>query len=142
MNEEDPMHRRPIDPVIPSAQESALAETSRAALAAGQRFTTGDLPPNVARLLMDILEQTAAGNAVALVPVEAEVTTQQAADLLNVSRPFVVRLVENGTLPAHKVGKHRRLSLRDVLAYKAAYTANGEQALDEVIAFDQESGLF
>jgi len=135
------MHRSPIDPVIPSAQEAKLAETARAALAAGQRFTTDDLPPSVARLLMDILKQTAAGNAVALVPVETEVTTQQAADLLNVSRPFVVGLVENGTLPAHMVGKHRRLSLRDVLAYKADYIAKGEQALDEIVAFDQEYGL-
>jgi len=135
------MRRSPIDAVIPSAQEAKLAETARAALAAGQRFTTDDLPPNVARLLMDILEQTAAGNAVALVPLEAEISTQQAADLLNVSRPFVVGLVENGTLPARKVGKHRRLSLRDVLAYKADYTAKGEQALDEIVAFDQEFGL-
>ncbi len=135
------MHRSPIDPVIPSAQEAKLAETARAALAAGQRFTTDDLPPTVASLLMDILKQTAAGNAVTLVPVEAEITTQQAADLLNVSRPFVVGLVENGTLPAHKVGKHRRLSLRDVLAYKADSFAKGQNALDEIVAFDQEFGL-
>ncbi len=135
------MHRSPIDPVIPSAQEAKLAETARAALAAGQRFTTDDLPPTVASLLMDILKQTAAGNAVTLVPVEAEITTQQAAVLLNVSRPFVVGLVENGTLPARMIGKHRRLSLRDVLAYKADSFAKGQNALDEIVAFDQEFGL-
>ncbi len=135
------MHRSPIDPVIPSAQEAKLAETARAALAAGQRFTTDDLPPTVASLLMDILKQTAAGNAVTLVPVEAEITTQQAADLLNVSRPFVVGLVENGTLPARMIGKHRRLSLRDVLAYKADSFAKGQNALDEIVAFDQDFGL-
>ena len=135
------MRRSPIDPVIPSAQEAKLAETAHAALAAGQQLATDDLPPSVARLLMDILKQTAAGNAVALVPVEAEVTTQQAADLLNVSRPFVVGLVENGTLPARTIGKHRRLSLRDVLAYKADQFAKRERALDEIVAMDQEYGL-
>ena len=135
------MHRIPIDPVIPSAQEAKLAETALAALAAGQRVATDDLPPIVTRLLMDILEETAAGNAVTLVPVEAEVTTQQAADLLNVSRPFLVGLVENGTLPARMVGKHRRLFLRDVLAYRADQFAKREQALDEIVAFDQEFGL-
>lgn len=135
------MRRHSVDPVIPSAQDVKLAELARAALAAGQRFTTDELPSNVARLLMDILKQTAAGNAVTLVPVEAEVTTQQAADLLNVSRPFVVRLIENGTLPARMIGKHRRLLLTDVLAYKADQFTKREQALDEILAMDQEYGL-
>jgi len=135
------VRRNPIDPVTPSPQEATLARAARAALTAGQKFSTDDLPPIVTRLLMDILEETAAGNAVTLVPVEAEVTTQQAADLLNVSRPFLVGLVENGTLPARMVGKHRRLFLRDVLAYRADQFAKREQALDEIVAFDQEFGL-
>lgn len=135
------MHRTPIDPVVPSAQEAVLAETARAALAAGQKFTKDDLPPIVTRLLMDILEETAAGHAVTLAPVEAEITKQQAADLLNVSRPFLVGLIDNGTLAARMVGRHRRLSLRDVLAYKADQVAKREQALDEMVAIDQELGL-
>ncbi len=150
------MPRPHVDPVIPSDQDAMLAKTARLALersealdkalhvqisAAGQEVTTLDLPPVVTRLLMDVLKETAAGNAVTLVPVEAEVTTQQAADLLNVSRPFLVGLVENGTLPARMVGKHRRLPLRDVLAYKADCFAKREQALDEIVAFDQEFGL-
>jgi excisionase family DNA binding protein len=135
------MHRTPIDPVVPSAQEAALAETARAALAAGEKFTKDDLPPIVTRLLMDILEETAAGHAVALVPVEAEITTQQAADLLNVSRPFLVGLIDNGTLPARMVGKHRRLLLQEVLAYKAEWVAKRERALDEMVAIDQGLGL-
>jgi excisionase family DNA binding protein len=135
------MRRTPIDPVIPSAQEAVLAQTARAALAAGQKFTKDDLPPIVTRLLMDILEETAAGHAVALVPVEAEITTQQAADLLNVSRPFLVGLIDNGTLPARMVGKHRRLLLQEVLTYKAERFARREHALDEMVAIDQELGL-
>ena len=135
------MHRTPIDPVIPTAQEARLAETARAALAAGQRFTTDDLPPNVARLLMDILKQTAAGNAVTLLPVEAEVTTQQAADLLNVSRPYLVGMIDKGLLPSRMVGNQRRLPLTDVLAYKAENRAKRRETLREMAALDQELGL-
>ena len=120
------MHRTPIDPVVPSAQEWALRQ-ALAALAAGQKFTKDDLPPIVTRLLMEILKETEIGNAVALVPVEAEITTQQAADLLNVSRPFLVGLIENGTLAGRMVGKHRRLSLQEVLAYRAERFAKRER---------------
>jgi excisionase family DNA binding protein len=100
-----------------------------------------DLPPVVTRLLMDILDETAAGRAVSLVPLEPEITTQQAADLLNVSRPYVVGLIEKGTLPARMVGNHRRLPLQDVLAYKADSRAKRRQALHELAAYDQELGL-
>lgn len=135
------MHRTPIDPIIPSDQDTVIAASARLAIAAGQNITMRDLPPVVSRLLVDILKETEIGNAVALVPVEAEITTQQAADLLNVSRPFVVGLIEKGTLAGRAVGKHRRLSLRDVLAYKAAQFTKREQALDQIVALDQELGL-
>ena len=150
------MPRRHRDPLIPSDHDALLAEAARLALersealdealhvqinTAGHQVTTVDLPPVVTRLLMDVLRETAAGNAVTLVPVEAEITTQQAADLLNVSRPFLVGLINKGTLAARMVGKHRRLSLRDVLAYKADQFTKREQALDEIVATDQELGL-
>jgi excisionase family DNA binding protein len=76
-----------------------------------------------------------------MVPVEAEITTRQAADLLNVSRPHLVSLVDNGTLPARLVGRHRRLLLRDVLTYKADLFAKRSKVLDEIVAIDQELGL-
>jgi excisionase family DNA binding protein len=122
----------PGEPTFPSDQDAVLAREVSLALenaggtalrvqvaAAGRELTTFDLPPSVARLLLDILKETAAGHTVSLVPLEAEITTQQAAELLNVSRPYVVGMIEKGMLPARLVGNQRRLPLRDVLAYAA-----------------------
>ena len=135
------MNRSATSTQIPSPHEARSAEAARAALAAGQAVAAGDLPPIVTRLLMDILRETAAGKAIALLPIANEVTTQQAADILNVSRPFLVGLVEKGVVPARKVGKHRRLHLSDVLAYKSRQFEQREQALDEMAGIDQELGL-
>jgi excisionase family DNA binding protein len=109
--------------------------------AAGHEVTTLDLPPVVARLLVNILKETAAGHAVTLVPFEAEITTQQAAELLNVSRPYVVAMIDKGTLPARMVGNQRRLPLKDVLAYRADNRARRRQTLRDLAALDQELGL-
>ena len=76
------------------------------------------------------------------VPPEPEITTQQAADLLNVSRPYVAGLIDKGMLPAARmVGNHRRLPLQDVLAYRAESHDRRRQTLDELAAYDQELGL-
>jgi excisionase family DNA binding protein len=110
--------------------------------AAGCEVRSFDLPPVVARLLMDILKKTAAGHAVALVPFQQEITTQQAADLLNVSRPYLESMIDNGTLPARMVGNQRRLPLKDVLAYKAENRAKRRETLRQLTELDQELGLF
>ncbi len=110
--------------------------------AAGREVTTVDLPPVVARLLMGILKETAAGHAVTLVPFQKEITTQQAADLLNVSRPYLVRMIDKGELPARMVGNQRRLPLKDVLAYREENRAKRLETLKELVAHDQKLGRF
>ncbi len=145
-----------LDPVVPTAHDAMLAKTARQALErgdaldqalhvqinlAGQEVTTLDLPPVVTRLLMDILRETAAGKAVSLVPVDAEITTQQAAAILNVSRPYVIGMIDKGLLPSRMVGNQRRLPLPDVLAYKADNRAKRHAVLAELMAYDQELGL-
>lgn len=139
-------------PVVPTEAEMKLAKVSGPALARllkspRQRVSvqvdsqTISLPVSAFRLLSDILNEMAQGNTVTLIPIHAELTTQQAADLLNVSRPFLVGLIEAGTIPARKVGTHRRVLSRDVLRYKQKTDANRLKALEELSALDQELGL-
>ena len=100
-----------------------------------------ELPTSALRLLMDILAELAEGNAVKVVPVHAELTTQEAADLLNVSRPHLVKLLEDGQLPFHKTGKHRRVKFADLMQYKSAREQASEQAMAELAQQSQELGM-
>ena len=97
-----------------------------------------ELPASVCPLLIEILRDMAAGSAVAVLRKDAELTTQQAADFLNVSRPFLIGLLEGGTVPFHKVGTHRRVRYEDILRHKNAADAARRQALDELAADAQE----
>lgn len=99
------------------------------------------IPASAFRLLNDILTQMAQGNAVTLIPVHAELTTQQAADLLNVSRPFLIEQLEKKAIPYRKVGTHRRILFKDVMDYKRRIDENRLQALEELSAQAQQLDL-
>lgn len=136
-----------------SPEESELARESSRLLAAcighGKtarlRVIDGDgvieVPVAALRMLVDILTNMAAGNAMSLVPIHAELTTQQTADFLNVSRPYVVGLLERGELPHHKVGTHRRVRFSDLMAYREAQLRKSKASLADLAKLDQESGL-
>ena len=87
------------------------------------------LPAPAVRLLNEILKEMAKGNAVTLIPVDAMLTTQEAADILNVSRPFLIGLLEAGRIPYQRLGSHRRILLRDLMTFKAKADTDREEAL-------------
>jgi excisionase family DNA binding protein len=93
-----------------------------------------ELPPSVTRGLFAVLGTLAQGDAVAVVPADNELTTQEAADLLGVSRPYLVKLIDQGKLPCRWVGSHRRLRVEDVLAYRRVRQINRREAMNELVA--------
>lgn len=149
------MYAVPVYPGVrmPTEKEASLALESSRLLAAcigrGEsarlRLIDGEtdvtVPVSAIHMLVDILNQMAQGNAVSLVPIHAELTTQQAADLLNVSRPFLVKQLEAGAIPFYKVGRHRRIRFSDLMAYRERLDQQGANAADELAAQAQELGL-
>lgn len=99
--------------------------------------------PTVAfRFFVDVLTELANGNAVTVAPVHAELTTQQAADLLNVSRPYLIKLLDEERLPYRRVGNRRKVQLVDVLDYKRHDAARRKEILDELTLEAEELGLY
>ena len=99
------------------------------------------IPSGALRLLVDMLTQLGQGRDVTLLPQNAELTTQEVADYLNVSRPYVVKLIEEQKLPARKVGTRRRVALEDLLRFDEQQRARQRAALDELARIDAELGL-
>ena len=123
---------------------SKFASTDRAQLSIkGANGEADDiiLPGHVLQILLDVLAEMSKGNAISLIPHHQEISTQEAAKLLNVSRPFLVGLLENGEIPFRKVGAHRRVKLTDVLEYKDQSDAKRLQALNELTTLSQEEGM-
>ncbi|MDB0567400.1 helix-turn-helix domain-containing protein [Ralstonia solanacearum] len=137
-----------ITKVQPSEEDVALAREARrtleAVLKAGAgtrqvdfrdgsgRVQTVRMPASALQLLQDVLDQIEKGCAVSIVPTHTELTTQEAAQMLGVSRPFFVQMLERGDIPFHKIGTHRRVRYRDVVDYKKRLDAQRHQALEEL----------
>ena len=107
-------------------------------LKVGENESPITLPFSAVKLLIEILSQMAEGNAVTLIPIHAELTTQEAANLLNVSRPYLIKILEKGEIRFHKVGTHRRIFFADLMEFKAKADKISEQALDELVKQAQD----
>ena len=107
----------------------------------GAHQTTVKLPAPAVGLLLRILEEMARGNAVTIIPVHAELTTQEAADMLNISRPSLIQLLDEGKIGYRRVGTHRRVRFEALMKYKRHVDAERRAALDELAAYDQELGI-
>ncbi|MEN0108056.1 MAG: helix-turn-helix domain-containing protein [Pseudomonas sp.] len=136
-------------PILPGEKEIAAAaessrqlaafisterDTQRIELVDGEQRQAVELPTFALRLLGEILSELALGNAVKVVPIHAELTTQEGADLLNVSRPHLVKLLDEGVIAHTKTGRHRRVKFADLMAYKAHRELTSHTRLDELAA--------
>jgi len=141
--------------LMPSSEDQSAAAASAAQLegltpldgaelsflVAGERKTL-HLPPLALKMLAETMVHLARGNAVTIAPVHMELTTQQAADILGVSRPYLVKLLEEGKIPFRRPHNHRRVRLQDLLDFKEREDALRMKALDELTELSEEMGLY
>lgn len=127
------------DQVLAREARQLLADAQVTLQAGGQ---TVQLSPALSRVLSEVLEQLSTGQSVAILPTDQELTTQEAADLLGVSRPFFIeKVLEAGELPYRRVGKHRRIHLSELLDYQQSDLAEREAIVAQLTWASQDLGL-
>lgn len=147
-----PANSLPFGGQLPSADDRQIANQLRQILAsqkAGEatlrirdpkssKPVHVTLTPAMSNIFLELLRHIGSGNAVTLVPIQQQLTTQQAADLLNVSRPYLIKLLEDNEMDFTTVGRHRRVKAEDVFAYKMKRDSNRAAALEELIGDDAD----
>lgn len=138
------------EPIVPSAHDIELAREASQTLAtkaeADLKVHLDDgreiiLPKAATRLLQYLLTEMSQGNAVTIFPLHAELSTQEAADVLNVSRPYLIALLERNELPFHKVGTHRRVKFSDLRAFQLRKEGERKSAMQELADQAQDEGM-
>ena len=141
--------------ILPTPSEAKLAEETSRLLSSRLRSKTPlrlrvvgapedetvVLPASALKMLVGILDEMGRGNTVRVIPVHAELTTQEAADMLNISRPSLIQMLDEGKIEFRKVGAHRRVRFESVMSYKRKVHAERLAALNEPAAYDQEIGI-
>lgn len=134
-----------IDPIMPSDQDVAVIRRIESVLPHAKLVAANGaeipIPAPVYQALKVVIHLMAAGQPIHLVPMHLELTTQEAATLLNVSRPFLIKQLEKGAIPFTRKGTHRRIRLVDLLAYKAQLDDQRDEILDDLTQFSQDLDL-
>ena len=136
-----PRTASPYNVVEPTPEGMAAVKVALDKSRADTRIDLAELPEDAADMVRRLLETYAAGRRPRVIPEDAEVSTFQAADILNVSRPYVIKLIDGGAMPCRMAGSHRRIRLADVLAYQEKKDRASDTAMDELVAQAQELKL-
>lgn len=142
-----PTHETEVARLAGSALSKFIEGDLESVIVHLQKVHSGDeieltIPAVAICVLIDVLANMAEGRPVSLVPIDSELSTQQAADMLNVSRPFFIKLLEQGKMPYRKVGEQRRVRFQDLLRYIAEYQKAAYKGLEELTAEAQGMGLY
>lgn len=146
-----------ITNTLPSAEEIALAKLGSQELSAvleingeAQKINVIDkegkthevtIPSSALNMMVEVLTQLGQGNSVSITPIHAELTTQEGADMLNMSRPTFIKLLDSQEIPFSRTGNRRKVAYADLMAYKQRLEQRRLAALDELSALDQEMGM-
>jgi excisionase family DNA binding protein len=147
-----------VGSITPNISEARIAHQSGQALSSmadtdkdvhlnvmevsGQDSISVTVPASAFKAIVQMLTELGKGNSVMLLPEESELSTQQAARFIGVSRPYIIRLLENGKIPFRKVGAHRRIRLYDLRSYLEQYQSEATKALNAMAAENQRLGLY
>ncbi len=132
---------------IPETEEAQFRQLRRLIQSGDAKLVGSDgrqiaIPQPLHEILLVILNNLQSGNAISIIPEHQQITTQRAADILGVSRPFLVGLVEAGEIPFHRVGRHRRIYLSDLLGYKRRRDAARHEAINNMARSEMEAGCY
>lgn len=124
---------------IANLENQILFSEEIALLTNGQEIK---VPSIISQTLIEVIKILNRGDSITLIPMDKELTTQQAADILNVSRPYFVKLLENGEIPYRKIGSHRRVIMQDLMEYRVKRINNRKDKLKELVDLSQELKLY
>lgn len=122
--------------------EGVLENTRRVPKLVGPHGEEIELPQSLFLMLRQVVHQLLQGRAVTIVPLNKDLTTQEAADILNVSRPYLIKILEEGVIPYTKIGTHRRIRFVDLIGYKKYRDEKRKKGLAELTRLSQEMGLY
>lgn len=128
-----------IENVLEDALNSKNKHPAKLIVSQGEEI---EIPDSVSRILLELVHYLGQGQTVSVIPIEKEMTTQEAANILNISRPYLVKLLESGELPFRKVGTHRRIRFDDIILYKKNRDKKRHELLAELTQMSQDLGFY